>query len=172
MIGKVIKYDRKDINTDLIIPARYLTSSDPDHLAKHCMEDLDTDFFMNQEKYRYSILVAGSNFGCGSSREQAPIALKAAGINCIIAPSFARIFFRNAINIGLYIIEFEKTNLIKSGDILEIGFKKGIIRNTSTKKEYNIKCIPTFLQEILNAEGLINFARHKILKGSLKKKPR
>ncbi|MFW9825825.1 MAG: 3-isopropylmalate dehydratase, partial [Candidatus Thorarchaeota archaeon] len=114
---------------------------------------------------------AGSNFGCGSSREQAPIALKAAGINCIIAPSFARIFFRNAINIGLIIIEFEKINLINTDDILEINFKEGIIKNTSINKEYTIKSIPNFLWEIISAEGLINYARHKILMESLKKKP-
>ncbi len=164
MIGKVIKYDRKDINTDLIIPARYLTLTDPDYLAKHCMEDLDSKFIQNQKKFGYSIMVAGSNFGCGSSREQAPIALKAAGINCIIAPSFARIFFRNAINIGLPIIEFENIEMIKTDDHLEINFTEGIIKNISTKTKYQIRDIPSFLQDIISAKGLINYARNKILK--------
>jgi 3-isopropylmalate/(R)-2-methylmalate dehydratase small subunit len=166
MIGKVIKYDKRDLNTDLIIPARYLTSSDPDFLAKHCMEDLDDKFIQNQKKLGYSVLVAGSNFGCGSSREQAPIALKAAGINCIIAPSFARIFFRNAINIGLPIIEFENAQIIKTDDELEINFTEGIIKNISTKKEYQVRNLPSFLQEIIAEKGLINYARRKILKDS------
>ena len=169
MIGKAIKYDMKDINTDLIIPARFLTLSDPDHLAKHCMEDLDDKFIQNQKKFGYSIIVAGSNFGCGSSREQAPIALKATGINCIIAPSFARIFFRNAINIGLPIIEFENIEMINTNDNLEIKFREGIIKNISTKSEYHIKSIPSFLQEIISADGLINYARKKVLKESRKK---
>ena len=166
MIGKVIKYDKKDINTDVIIPARYLTLSDPDYLAKHCMEDLDDKFIQNQKNFGYSIMVAGSNFGCGSSREQAPIALKAAGIKIIIAPSFARIFFRNAINIGLPIIEFENIEIIKTGDDLEIDFTEGIIKNISTKKEYQVRNIPSFLQEIIAENGLINYARSKILKDS------
>jgi len=164
MIGKVIKYDKKDINTDLIIPARYLTLIDPDYLAKHCMEDLDDKFIQNQKKFGYSIMVAGSNFGCGSSREQAPIALKAAGINCIIAPSFARIFFRNAINIGLPIIEFENIEMMKTDDDLEINFTEGIIKNISTKIEYQIRNLPSFLQDIISVNGLINYARNKILK--------
>jgi len=164
MIGKVIKYDKKDINTDLIIPARYLTLIDPDYLAKHCMEDLDDKFIQNQKKFGYSILVAGSNFGCGSSREQAPIALKAAGIRCIIAPSFARIFFRNAINIGLPIIEFENIEMMKTDDDLEINFTEGIIKNISTKIEYQIRNLPSFLQDIISVNGLINYARNKILK--------
>ena len=164
MIGKAVKYEMKDINTDLIIPARYLTLADPDHLAKHCMEDLDDKFILNQKKFGYSIIVAGSNFGCGSSREQAPIALKATGINCIIAPSFARIFFRNAINIGLPIIEFENIEMINTNDDLEIKFTEGIIKNISTKSEYHINSIPSFLQEIISADGLINYARSKVLK--------
>lgn len=164
MIGKVMKYDKKDINTDLIIPARYLTLIDPDYLAKHCMEDLDDKFIQNQKKFGYSIMVAGSNFGCGSSREQAPIALKAAGINCIIAPSFARIFFRNAINIGLPIIEFENIEMMKTDDDLEINFTEGIIKNISTKIEVQIRNLPSFLQDIISVNGLINYARNKILK--------
>jgi len=164
MIGKVIKYDKKDINTDLIIPARYLTMIEPDYLAKHCMEDLDQDFLKKKDEFGYKIIVAGSNFGCGSSREQAPIALKAAGINCIVAPSFARIFYRNAINIGLPIIEFDNIETINTDDELEINFKEGIIKNISTKEKYQIKKIPSFLQEIISANGLINYARIKISK--------
>ncbi len=169
MIGKVIKYDMKDINTDLIIPARYLTISDTEYLAKHCMEDLDVRFNQKKKELEFTIIVAGSNFGCGSSREQAPIALKAAGINCIIAPSFARIFFRNAINIGLPIIEFESIASINNGDNLEINLSEGIIKNLSTDKEFIIKKIPSFLQEIMDDDGLINYARKRIL--NTNKKP-
>ena len=139
MIGKVIKYNLKNINTDLIIPARYLINSDPSYLAQHCMEDLDRDFVEKVKKENYQILVADSNFGCGSSREQAPSAIKASGIACIIAPSFARIFFRNAINIGLPIIEFPDIENIKTGDILNIQFEEAIIKNTSTAEEFQIK---------------------------------
>ncbi|MBW1985197.1 MAG: 3-isopropylmalate dehydratase small subunit, partial [Deltaproteobacteria bacterium] len=113
MIGKVIKYNLKNINTDLIIPARYLINSDKNYLAQHCMEDLDREFVKKVNESNYSILVANSNFGCGSSREQAPLALKASGIKCIIAPSFARIFFRNSINIGLQIVELSNIDDIK-----------------------------------------------------------
>ena len=169
MIGKVIKYDMKDINTDLIIPARYLTITDTEYLAKHCMENLDVRFNQKKKELEFTIIVAGSNFGCGSSREQAPIALKAAGINCIIAPSFARIFFRNAINIGLPIIEFESIASINNGDNLEINLSEGIIKNLSTDKEFIIKKIPSFLQEIIDDDGLINYARKRIL--NTNKKP-
>ena len=108
--------------------------------------------------------MADSNFGCGSSREQAPIALKAAGIKCVIAPSFARIFFRNAINIGLTILEFKEINALNTGDALEINFKDGIVKNLSSNRKYKVKKMPLFLQEIISAEGLLNFARNKILK--------
>ena len=167
MIGKVIKYDIKDINTDLIIPARYLTMSEPEYLAKHCMEDLDAKFIHKAKKFGYTIMVAGANFGCGSSREQAAIALKAAGIQCIIASSFARIFFRNSINIGLPIIEFNKIETINTNDVIEIIFTEGIIKDTSTKKEYQVKKMPSFLEEIISANGLINYARSKILGKSI-----
>ncbi len=163
MIGKVIKYDIKDINTDLIIPARYLTMFEPEYLAKHCMEDLDAKFIHKAKKFGYTIMVAGANFGCGSSREQAAIALKAARIQCIIASSFARIFFRNSINIGLPIIEFNKIETINTNDVIEIIFTEGIIKDTSTKKEYQVKKMPSFLEEIISANGLINYARSKIL---------
>ena len=162
MIGKVIKYNLKNINTDLIIPARYLINSDEKFLAKHCMEDLDRDFVEKVKTENYQILVADSNFGCGSSREQAPSAIKASGITCIIAPSFARIFFRNAINIGLPIIELPGIGKIKTGDILKIQFEEGVIKNTSTAEEYQIKRQPSFLQQIISAGGLINFARNQI----------
>ena len=164
MIGKVIKYDMKDINTDLIIPARYLTDSDPDYLAKHCMEDLDAKFIENKNRHDYTILVAGSNFGCGSSREQAPIALKSAGIKCIIASSFARIFLRNAINIGLPIVELSNIELINTGDEIEIRFNEGIINNLSKDVEIKINKIPSFIDEILSKGGLVNYARGIILK--------
>jgi len=162
--GKAIKYNKKNINTDLIIPARYLIKSDPDYLAEHCMEDLDPEFNQKIKEIDATILVAGVNFGCGSSREQAPIAIKTAGIKCIIAPSFARIFFRNAINIGLPIIEFANIDEINTGDELDINFEEGIIRNLTTNNEYKIKKMPHFLQEIISVDGLVNFARNKILK--------
>jgi 3-isopropylmalate/(R)-2-methylmalate dehydratase small subunit len=163
MIGKVIKYNLKNINTDLIIPARYLINSDPIYLAQHCMEDLDRDFVEKVKKENYQILVADSNFGCGSSREQAPSAIKASGIACIIAPSFARIFFRNAINIGLPIIEFPNIENIKTGDILNIQFEEGIIKNTSTAEEFQIKKQPSFLQQIISARGLVNYAKKRLI---------
>lgn len=162
MKGKVIKYGVKNINTDLIIPARYLTDSNPDHLAGHCMEDLDPDFIKRKDEMDAKIIVADSNFGCGSSREQAPIAIKAAGIECILAPSFARIFFRNAINIGLPIIELKEIDAINTGDELEIDFNGGKIKNLNTNVEYNITQMPQFLQNLISAEGLVNFARDKI----------
>ncbi|MHA1488648.1 MAG: LeuD/DmdB family oxidoreductase small subunit [Promethearchaeota archaeon] len=164
MIGKVLKYNIKNLNTDLIIPARYLTKSVPYYLAEHCMEDLDSEFNKKKEKYNATIFVADSNFGCGSSREQAPIALKAAGIKCVIAPSFARIFFRNAINIGLTILEFKEINALNTGDALEINFKDGIVKNLTSNRKFQVNKMPLFLQEIISAKGLLNFARNKILK--------
>lgn len=164
MKGKVIKYNKKNIDTDLIIPARYLVSSDPEHLAEHCFEDLDPEFNEKKKKLGISIIVADSNFGSGSSREQAPLALKAAGIKCVIAPSFARIFFRNAINIGLPIIELKEIDEINSEDELEVNFEKGIINNLTSNKQFKIIKVPDFLQEIISADGLVNFARNKILK--------
>ena len=164
MKGKVIKYDDKNINTDLIIPARYLTDSNPDHLAGHCMEDLDSEFINKKEELNAKIIVADSNFGCGSSREQAPIAIKAAGIECVLAPSFARIFFRNSINIGLPIIEFQDISAINTGDELDIDFETGIIKNLSSNKEFTITKMPSFLQELISMEGLVNFAKDKIKK--------
>ena len=159
MKGKVIKYDIKNINTDAIIPARYLISSEPDHLAQHCLEDIDPNFMLKVKEFNYSILVTNSNFGCGSSREQAPISLKASGIRCIIAPSFARIFFRNAINIGLPILELEKINLLNSGDNLWIDLTSGLIENLTTKTKIRVKKMPKFIQNIINSNGLINYSR-------------
>ena len=164
MKGKVIKYKEKNLNTDLIIPARHLVNSDPDFLAQHCMEDLDPDFTQKMEKEGFTIMVGDTNFGCGSSREQAPIALKTAGIKCLIAPSYARIFFRNAINIGLPIIELTDISGINTGDELDIDFLKGLIKNLTTNTEFIVNKMPTFLQEIISAEGLVNYARNKILK--------
>ena len=164
MKGKVIKYNKKNLDTDLIIPARHLISSDPEHLAAHCFEDLDPEFNQKKKEFGISIVVANSNFGSGSSREQAPIAIKAAGIKCIIAPSFARIFFRNAINIGLPIVQLKEIDDINTQDELDIDFEKGFIVNLTTNKKYKINKMPDFLQEIISAEGLVNYARNKILK--------
>jgi len=162
MEGIVIKYNQKNINTDLIIPARYLNKSDPDHLARHCMEDLDPNFLEKKQEMGASILVGDSNFGSGSSREQAPIAIKAAGIKCVIAPSFARIFFRNAINIALPVVEFSKIDELHSRDSLKIDLDKGLLANQTTRKEFIIKKVPGFVQEIIAENGLVNFAKKKL----------
>ncbi|MFX1274040.1 MAG: 3-isopropylmalate dehydratase small subunit [Promethearchaeota archaeon] len=164
MKGKVIKYNESNINTDLIIPARYLVKSDPEFLAEHCMEDLDPEFNQKVKKLDISIMIGGPNFGSGSSREQAPLAIKTAGIKCVLAPSFARIFFRNAINIGLPILEFSDIKDINTGEKLDIDFEGGKVINLTSKKEFKIKEMPPFLQEIIASEGLINFARKKVLK--------
>jgi 3-isopropylmalate/(R)-2-methylmalate dehydratase small subunit len=157
--GTVHKYG-DNVDTDVIIPARYLNSSDPAELAKNCMEDIDKDF-VNRVKPG-DIMVAGKNFGCGSSREHAPIAIKASGIACVIAENFARIFYRNAINIGLPIIECEEASKdIKAGDEVEINFDSGIITNKTTGKEYKGQAFPPFMQEIINSEGLINYINNK-----------
>jgi len=161
--GKVIKYQQKNIDTDLIIPARYLVNTEPGFLASHCMEDLDGDFVKKVNDNDYSILVADSNFGCGSSREQAPLALKACGIKSIIAPSFARIFFRNSINIGLQIVESSEINDINTGDLLEIDLKAGKIYNLTSLHNFTIKKQPDFLQEIISEGGLIKYARNRLI---------
>jgi len=163
MNGKVIKYLQKNIDTDLIIPARYLVNSEPNFLASHCMEDLDTDFAKKVNDNNYSILVADSNFGCGSSREQAPLALKACGIKCVIAPSFARIFFRNSINIGLQIVELSNIDNIKTGDTLEIDFISGDIENTTSQHHYKVTKQPVFLQEIITDGGLVKYAKKRLI---------
>ncbi len=158
--GKVWRFG-DDIDTDAIIPARYLNTSDPNELAKHVMEDADKEF-PNRVKPG-DIVVAGKNFGCGSSREHAPIAIKASGIQAVIAKSFARIFYRNSFNIGLPIFESdEASEKIKEGDTVEIDADKGIIKNLSTGEQYTAKPIPPFMQELIAAGGLIEWTKKKI----------
>lgn len=158
--GKVIKYGN-NVDTDVIIPARYLSTSNPQELAVHCMEDLDKDF-KNKIATR-NIMVAGKNFGCGSSREHAPIAIKASGISCIIAETFARIFFRNSINIGLPILECEEAaNDIDENDEVSVELATGIITNKTTNKTYTAVPFPEFMQKIIEAEGLINDLKREV----------
>jgi 3-isopropylmalate/(R)-2-methylmalate dehydratase small subunit len=153
--GKVHKFGA-DIDTDAIIPARYLNTSDPAELARHCMEDADASFPSRVETG--DIIVAGKNFGCGSSREHAPIAIKAAGVSCVIASSFARIFYRNAINIGLPILECdEAVAAIEAGDDVEVNLDTGSIRNLRSGKEFQAVPFPEFMQGIMNQGGLINY---------------
>lgn len=153
--GTVHKYG-DNVDTDVIIPARYLNSSDPKELAKKCMEDIDPDF-VNRVKPG-DIIVANKNFGCGSSREHAPIAIKAAGISCVIAETFARIFYRNAINIGLPILECpDAAKAIEAGDEVEIDFDKGIIYDLTKGTSYQSQPFPEFMQKIIKAEGLISY---------------
>ena len=157
--GTVFKYG-DNVDTDVIIPARYLNSSDPAELATHCMEDIDKDFVKNVKKG--DIIVADKNFGCGSSREHAPIAIKAAGVSCVIAETFARIFYRNAINIGLPIIECpEAAKGIADGDEVEVDFDSGKIYNKTKGEEYQGQAFPEFMQKIIKAEGLINYINNK-----------
>ena len=152
---KVYKYG-DNVDTDVIIPARYLNAPDEKSLASHCMEDIDTSFASTVEPG--DIIVAGANFGCGSSREHAPLVIKVSGISCVIAETFARIFYRNAINIGLPIIECpEAAQDIKNGDQVEVDFDSGKIRNLTTQKEYQGQAFPEFMQRIIKAEGLINY---------------
>ena len=152
--GKAHKFGA-DVNTDEIIPARYLNSSDPAHLAAHCMEDADPDFM--KKIAPGDIIVAGKNFGCGSSREHAPISIKAAKISCVIAPSFARIFYRNCINIGLPIVESEEAaEKINAGDTIEVDFESGVIYNRTKNEQYQAKPYPPFMQEIMRHGGLMN----------------
>lgn len=158
--GRVWRFG-DDIDTDAIIPARYLTTSDPKELAKHVMEDADKDF-PNKVK-EGDVIVAGKNFGCGSSREHAPIAIKAAGIQAVIAKSFARIFYRNSFNIGLPIFESEEASeKIKEGDVIEIDADKGIIKNITRQESYSSKPIPPFMQELIAAGGLIEWTKKRI----------
>jgi 3-isopropylmalate/(R)-2-methylmalate dehydratase small subunit len=158
--GKVYKYGA-DVNTDVIIPARYLNVSDPAALAAHCMEDIDAEF-LNTVKPG-DIIVATTNFGCGSSREHAPIAIKASGVSCVIADTFARIFFRNAINIGLPLLEsHEAVKNTKAGDILEIDLAKGQIMNTATHKTFSAAPYPPFMSELISAGGLIEYTKNRL----------
>ncbi|MBQ4585219.1 MAG: 3-isopropylmalate dehydratase small subunit [Clostridia bacterium] len=151
--GKVIKYG-DNVDTDVIIPARYLNTSDHKELASHCMEDLDKDFTKRVQKG--DIMVAGDNFGCGSSREHAPIAIKASGISLVIANTFARIFYRNSINIGLAILECpEAVANINDGDVVEADLDNGVIYNKTTKKSFKTQPFPEFIQKIIQNGGLI-----------------
>ncbi len=160
--GKVIKYGN-NVDTDVIIPARYLNTTDPAELASQCMEDLDEKFTTRVQKG--DVMVAGKNFGCGSSREHAPIAIKASGISCVIAETFARIFYRNAINIGLPIIECaEAAQDIKDDDEVEIDFDKGLIKNLTTGKCYQGQPFPEFMQELIAANGLVEYIKKSLVK--------
>ena len=153
--GFVHKYG-DNVDTDVIIPARHLITSDWNELASHCMEDIDKDF-VNKVK-KGDIIVAEKNFGCGSSREHAPIAIKAAGVSCVIAETFARIFYRNAINIGLPIIECaEASKGIDAGDEVLVDFDSGIIKNLTKGTEFKGQAFPPFMQKIIDAEGLVNY---------------
>ncbi len=164
MKGRVWRFG-DDVDTDAIIPARYLSTSDPAELAKHVMEDADKDFPFKVR--RGDIIVAGKNFGCGSSREHAPIAIKAAGIDAVIAKSFARIFYRNSFNIGLPIFESaEASDKIREGDVIEIEADEGIIRNLTSGEHYTAKPIPPFMQELIAAGGLIEWTKRKIGKAA------
>ncbi len=157
--GKVFRY-QNNVDTDVIIPARYLNTSDPKELAAHCMEDIDPDFVKNVKPG--DIIVADRNFGCGSSREHAPIAIKASGISCVIASTFARIFYRNAINIGLPILECEQAvKGIEAGDEVEVDFDAGIIRNLTKGTAFKARPFPEFMKKIMAADGLVNYITDK-----------
>jgi 3-isopropylmalate/(R)-2-methylmalate dehydratase small subunit len=161
--GKVHKYG-VNIDTDAIIPARYLNLSEPAELAEHCMEDIDAGFLSSVKPG--DIIVADSNFGCGSSREHAPVAIKAAGISCVIARSFARIFFRNAINIGLPLLESpEAVDGTEAGDTLEVDLTEGQIKNTTRDRNFVAKPYPEFMMGIINAGGLVEYTKKKIAGG-------
>lgn len=150
-----------DVDTDVIIPARYLVTSDPEELGRHCMEDLDPEF-INKMKPG-DVVVGGENFGCGSSREHAPLALKSAGVSCVIAASFARIFFRNAINVGLPIFESsEAVNGISAGDEVEVDPSTGIIRNLSKDETYRATSYPPFLRHLIEVGGLVPYVRERL----------
>lgn len=156
--GKVFKYG-DNVDTDVIIPARYLNTSDAKELAAHCMEDIDVDFVKNVKDG--DIIVANKNFGCGSSREHAPLAIKTAGVSCVIASTFARIFYRNSINIGLPILECdEAVKNIDTGDELEVDFKSGLIKNLTKNQEYQGEGFPEFMQKIIDNDGLIGYIKN------------
>ena len=158
--GTVHKYGA-NVDTDAIIPARYLNVSEPAELAKHCMEDIDKDFVKRVK--RGDIMIATTNFGCGSSREHAPIAIKAAGISCIIAKSYARIFFRNAINIGLPLLECDQAvDETKAGDNLEVDLSNGRIKNLTKGMEFEAKAYPDFMGELISAGGLVKYTKKRI----------
>ena len=157
--GKVFKFG-DNVDTDVIIPARYLNSSDPKELAQHCMEDIDADFVKKVSPG--DLIVATKNFGCGSSREHAPLDIKAAGVSCVIAETFARIFYRNAINIGLPIIECpEAAKGIADGDEVEVDFDSGRITNKTKGTTYQGQAFPPFMQKIIDCGGLVNYINQK-----------
>ncbi len=158
--GKVWKFGA-DVDTDAIIPARYLNTTDHKELAKHCMEDADPNFMKKMKAG--DIIVADKNFGCGSSREHAPISIKAAGVSCVIAKSFARIFYRNSFNMGLPIFESaDASEKIKEGDEIELDPSTGVIHNLTKKEKYQSRPIPPFMQELINAGGLMNYVKRRI----------
>jgi 3-isopropylmalate/(R)-2-methylmalate dehydratase small subunit len=160
--GKVFKYGA-NVDTDAIIPARYLNVSEPSALAQHCMEDIDADFV--RKVNNGDIIVATTNFGCGSSREHAPIAIKASGVSCVIAKSFARIFFRNAINIGLPVLECsEAVDNTASGDVLEVDLASGKIKNLNNGKEFTAEPYPDFMGQLISAGGLIEYTKKRLEK--------
>jgi len=159
IIGTVWKFG-DDIDTDLIIPARYLNTSDPNELAKHCMEDADPNFA--GAITQGDIIVGGKNFGCGSSREHAPIAIKTVGISCVIAKSFARIFYRNAFNMGLPILECDAADIFKSGDRLSIDFDKGGVVLIETGRSFATHPIPSFMQELVQSGGLMKYIEKRL----------
>ena len=160
MKGKVWKFG-SNVNTDEIVPARYLNTSDPEELARHCMEDADPEFV--RKITPGDIIMAEDNFGCGSSREHAPLAIKTAGIGCVVARSFARIFFRNAINIGLPIVECpEAVAATQAGNELEVDIAKGVVRNLTRGGEWHVPPFPEAMQQIIAAGGLMNFVRDKV----------
>ena len=158
--GKAWVY-KDDVDTDVIIPARYLNTSDEMELAKHCMEDIDETFAKNVQKGDF--IVAGDNFGCGSSREHAPISIKACGVKAVIAKSFARIFYRNAINIGLVIVENDNLpDECSNGDELQLDTENGVIKNLTTGKEYSIPPFSPEIQELIDVGGLVNYTKKKL----------
>ena len=158
--GKAYKFGA-DVDTDAIIPARYMVTSDPEELAKHCMEDADPEFAKTVKPG--DVIVAGKNFGCGSSREHAPVSIKGAGVSCVIAKSFARIFYRNAFNMGLPILESEDASEgIESGHEVEVDLERGVVRNVSTGRTFQARPIPPFMQQILQDGGLMAHLARKI----------
>jgi 3-isopropylmalate/(R)-2-methylmalate dehydratase small subunit len=160
MMGKVFKYGA-NVDTDAIIPARYLNVSEPSELAQHCMEDIDADFV--KRVHQGDIIVATTNFGCGSSREHAPLAIKAAGISAVVASSFARIFFRNAINIGLPLLESpEAAAGTDTGDVLQIELETGVIENISKGKTFKAKPYPEFMSQIIASGGLVEYTKKSL----------
>ena len=159
LTGSVWKFG-DDVDTDLIIAARYLNTTDPQQLARHCMEDADPDFAAKISEG--DIIVGGKNFGCGSSREHAPIAIKAVGVSCVIAKSFARIFYRNAFNMGLPILECEDADAFKTGDRLSVNFDTGEIVLRDAERSFSTRPIPPFMQELVQSGGLMKYIEKQI----------